>query len=159
VRTFIERVRKISVLMLVLLPGTYIQPSAGPTNKVEDLAPKKRTPLGEVAFASAVRHPRRHRRSGSSPVHALWLMRHHPATTDCTRSSTTATACTRGWTTQHLTRTGLEWSDRSRATIQAWRALPVKTVYLDGELCAGTPDGVLAFSHLQPRLTRVGPTI
>jgi ATP-dependent DNA ligase len=47
-----------------------------------------------------------------------------------------------------LTRTGLDWTHRYRATIQALSALPVTTAYLDGELCAVGPDGVPAFSRL-----------
>src|SRR5499427_10743855 len=50
---------------------------------------------------------------------------------------------------QLLTRTGLDWSRRYRFTIEALRSLPVKTAYLDGELCALRPDGVPAFSRLQ----------
>jgi ATP-dependent DNA ligase len=37
---------------------------------------------------------------------------------------------------QLLTRTGLDWSKRYRFTVEALRSLPVKTAYLDGELCA-----------------------
>src|SRR5215467_14856919 len=48
-----------------------------------------------------------------------------------------------------LTRTGLDWSRRYPSTIEALRSLPVKTAYLDGELCALRPDGVPAFSRLQ----------
>jgi DNA ligase D-like protein (predicted ligase) len=50
---------------------------------------------------------------------------------------------------QLLTRTGLDWSQRYRFTIEALRALPVKSAYLDGELCAVRPDGVPVFSRLQ----------
>src|SRR5215467_11796169 len=50
---------------------------------------------------------------------------------------------------QLLTRTGLDWSRRYPRTIEALRSLPVKTAYLDGELCALRPDGVPAFSRLQ----------
>jgi bifunctional non-homologous end joining protein LigD len=50
---------------------------------------------------------------------------------------------------QLLTRTGLDWSQRYRATINALQALPAKSAYLDGELCALGPDGVPAFSRLQ----------
>jgi bifunctional non-homologous end joining protein LigD len=35
-----------------------------------------------------------------------------------------------------LTRTWLDWSRRYRFTIDAMRSLPLKTAYLDGELCA-----------------------
>ena len=48
-----------------------------------------------------------------------------------------------------LTRTGLDWSHRYRRTIEALRALPVKSAYLDGELCALGTDGVPSFSRLQ----------
>jgi bifunctional non-homologous end joining protein LigD len=48
-----------------------------------------------------------------------------------------------------LTRTGLDWSHRYRSTIEALRALPGKTAYLDGELCALRPDGMPAFGWLQ----------
>jgi ATP-dependent DNA ligase len=48
-----------------------------------------------------------------------------------------------------LTRTGLDWSHRYRTTIEALRALPVQSAYLDGELCALYPDGVPSFSRLQ----------
>ena len=48
-----------------------------------------------------------------------------------------------------LTRTGLDWSPRYPSTIEALRSLPVKTAYLDGELCTLRADGVPAFSHLQ----------
>src|SRR5262245_28414365 len=50
---------------------------------------------------------------------------------------------------QLLTRTGLDWSRRYPRTIEALRSLPVKSAYLDGELCALRPDGVPAFSRLQ----------
>lgn len=48
-----------------------------------------------------------------------------------------------------LTRTGLDWSQRYRATIEALRSLKVKSAYLDGELCALNEDGVPVFSRLQ----------
>src|SRR5262245_59977974 len=50
---------------------------------------------------------------------------------------------------QLLTRTGLDWSKRYRFTIDALRSLPVKSAYIDRELCAVRPDGVPAFSRLQ----------
>jgi ATP dependent DNA ligase-like protein len=55
---------------------------------------------------------------------------------------------------QLLTRTGLDWSRRYRFTIGALRSLPVKTAYLDGELCAVRPDGVPAFSRLQAAMDK-----
>jgi ATP-dependent DNA ligase len=48
-----------------------------------------------------------------------------------------------------LTRTGLDWSHRYKATISALRALPLQNGYLDGELCALQSDGVTSFSRLQ----------
>jgi bifunctional non-homologous end joining protein LigD len=48
-----------------------------------------------------------------------------------------------------LTRTGLDWSHRYRRTIDALAELPVKSAYLDGELCALNSDGVPVFSRLQ----------
>jgi len=50
---------------------------------------------------------------------------------------------------QLLTRTGLDWSKQYRFTIEALGKLPVKTAYLDGELCALGPDGVPTFGRLQ----------
>jgi bifunctional non-homologous end joining protein LigD len=49
---------------------------------------------------------------------------------------------------QLQTRTGLDWSRRYPRTIEALRSLPVKSAYLDGELCALRPDGVPAFLAL-----------
>jgi bifunctional non-homologous end joining protein LigD len=48
-----------------------------------------------------------------------------------------------------LTRTGLDSSHRYRRTIEALQLLPVKSAYLDGELCALNGDGVPVFSRLQ----------
>ena len=48
-----------------------------------------------------------------------------------------------------LTRTGLDWSKRYGATIAALRRLPVRSAYLDGELCALKPDGTPSFAQLQ----------
>lgn len=48
-----------------------------------------------------------------------------------------------------LTRTGLDWSHRYKATVTALRTLSVDNAYLDGELCAVRPDGVTSFSRLQ----------
>jgi bifunctional non-homologous end joining protein LigD len=50
---------------------------------------------------------------------------------------------------QLLTRTGLDWSNRYLYTLSALRFLPVKTAYIDGELCALRPDGVPSFGLLQ----------
>ena len=48
-----------------------------------------------------------------------------------------------------LTRKGLDWSQRYRHTIEALAELPVKSAYLDGELCALNSDGAPGFSRLQ----------
>jgi bifunctional non-homologous end joining protein LigD len=53
-----------------------------------------------------------------------------------------------------LTRTGLDWSKRYGATIDALRRLtdpqgPVRSAYLDGELVALNPDGTPSFAALQ----------
>src|SRR5215203_5086729 len=48
-----------------------------------------------------------------------------------------------------LTRTGLDWSNRYRRTIEALGSLKVKSAYLDGELCALNSEGVPVFSRLQ----------
>src|SRR5215831_17722445 len=50
---------------------------------------------------------------------------------------------------QLLTRAGLDWSKQYRFTIDVLQSLPVKSAYLDGELCALGPDGVPTFSRLQ----------
>jgi bifunctional non-homologous end joining protein LigD len=54
-----------------------------------------------------------------------------------------------GGKAQLLTRTGRDWSHRYRFTTGALRSLPVTTAYLDGELCAISPNGVPLFSRLQ----------
>lgn len=48
-----------------------------------------------------------------------------------------------------LTRTGLDWSQRYRRTVEALQRLPVKSAHFDGELCALNADGVPVFSRLQ----------
>jgi len=48
-----------------------------------------------------------------------------------------------------LTRTGLDWSHRYTCSIQALHALPAKSAYLEGELCALNVEGVPVFSRLQ----------
>ena len=58
---------------------------------------------------------------------------------------------------QLLTRTGLDWSHRYRSTIEVLRSLPVKSAYLDGELCALRADGVPAFSRLQAAMDEAKP--
>jgi ATP-dependent DNA ligase len=50
---------------------------------------------------------------------------------------------------QPLTRNGLDWTKRYQATEQALGKLPVKTAYLDGELCAVRPDGTTSFAAMQ----------
>ncbi|GEP61918.1 ATP-dependent DNA ligase [Reyranella soli] len=48
-----------------------------------------------------------------------------------------------------VTRTGLDWSHRYRRTAEALQRLPVKSAYIDGELCALNDDGEPVFSRLQ----------
>jgi len=48
-----------------------------------------------------------------------------------------------------LTRTGLDWSKRYPATIAALHQLPLRSAYIDGELCALKPDGTPSFAALQ----------
>jgi bifunctional non-homologous end joining protein LigD len=52
---------------------------------------------------------------------------------------------------QLLTRTGLDWSKQYPFTIDALQSLPVKSAYLDGELCALGPDGVHVVQPLAGR--------
>ncbi|WP_332050904.1 non-homologous end-joining DNA ligase [Reyranella sp.] len=47
-----------------------------------------------------------------------------------------------------MTRTGLDWH-RYKATIGALAALPVKSAYIDGQLCAPDGQGISSFSRLQ----------
>ena len=48
-----------------------------------------------------------------------------------------------------LTRSGLDWTHKYGPTAQALSTLPVKSAYLDGELCGVRPDGVTSFSMMQ----------
>jgi ATP-dependent DNA ligase len=48
-----------------------------------------------------------------------------------------------------LTRTGLDWTDKYPAVVAALSDLPVKTAYLDGELCGIGEDGLPSFSQKQ----------
>ncbi len=50
---------------------------------------------------------------------------------------------------QLLTRNGLDWTERYRATEQALGKLPVDRAYLDGELCAVRSDGTTSFAAMQ----------
>src|SRR3984893_3123070 len=50
---------------------------------------------------------------------------------------------------QLLTRTGLDWSAKYSATLEALRALNVGQAYLDGELCGVKPDGTTSFAMIQ----------
>jgi DNA ligase D-like protein (predicted ligase) len=51
--------------------------------------------------------------------------------------------------TRLLTRSGLDWTAKYPAIAEAIGALPVRTAYLDGELCGVRPDGTTAFSMIQ----------
>lgn len=48
-----------------------------------------------------------------------------------------------------LTRTGLDWSHQYRTTVGVLATLPVKSAYIDGELCALDSQGASSFSRLQ----------
>ena len=50
---------------------------------------------------------------------------------------------------QLLTRTGLDWTAKYPATAAALAKPPVKTAYIDGELCDVRPDGVTSFEIMQ----------
>ena len=50
---------------------------------------------------------------------------------------------------QLLTRSGLDWTERYPATAAAFAKLPVKTAYIDGELCGVRADGVTSFELMQ----------
>jgi bifunctional non-homologous end joining protein LigD len=50
---------------------------------------------------------------------------------------------------QLLTRSGLDWTEKYPETAKALAWLPVKTAYLDGELCGVRPDGVTSFELMQ----------
>ena len=48
-----------------------------------------------------------------------------------------------------LTRTGLDWTSKYKATASAVASLPVRQAYLDGELCGVRSDGTTSFSLIQ----------
>jgi len=48
-----------------------------------------------------------------------------------------------------LTRTGLDWTDKYPAIVDALRLLPVTQAYLDGELCALSEAGLTSFGAMQ----------
>jgi DNA ligase D-like protein (predicted ligase) len=50
---------------------------------------------------------------------------------------------------QLLTRSGLDWTEKYPATTAALAQLPVKTAYIDGELCGVRADGVTSFELMQ----------
>jgi ATP-dependent DNA ligase len=50
---------------------------------------------------------------------------------------------------QLLTRSGLDWTAKYPATAAAFSKLPVKTAYIDGELCGVRADGVTSFELMQ----------
>jgi bifunctional non-homologous end joining protein LigD len=50
---------------------------------------------------------------------------------------------------QLLTRSGLDWTERYPATAVTLAQLPVKTAYIDGELCGVCADGVTSFELTQ----------
>ena len=48
-----------------------------------------------------------------------------------------------------LTRTGLDWTSKYPAIVEALAELPATAAYLDGELCGVLPDGRTAFNLVQ----------
>lgn len=48
-----------------------------------------------------------------------------------------------------LTRSGLNWTENYPLVAEALARLPVKSAYLDGELCGVRPDGTTSFSMMQ----------
>src|SRR3954470_2985460 len=54
-----------------------------------------------------------------------------------------------GGSVRLLTRTGLDWTEKYPAIVEALRALPVTQAYLDGELCALSETGLTSFSAMQ----------
>jgi bifunctional non-homologous end joining protein LigD len=48
-----------------------------------------------------------------------------------------------------LTRTGLDWTSKYPAIVDALQALSVEQAYLDGELCALSEGGLTSFSAMQ----------
>src|SRR5215208_336080 len=48
-----------------------------------------------------------------------------------------------------LTRTGLNWTGKYPPVAEALAKLPVRSAYLDGELCGVRPDGTTSFSMMQ----------
>ncbi len=48
-----------------------------------------------------------------------------------------------------LTRTGLDWTEKYPAIVDALLGLPVRQAYLDGELCALSEEGLTSFSAMQ----------
>src|SRR5271157_4368298 len=50
---------------------------------------------------------------------------------------------------QLLTRSGLDWTAKYPAAAAALAKLPVKTAYIDGELCGVRSDGVTSFELMQ----------
>ena len=48
-----------------------------------------------------------------------------------------------------LTRTGLDWTEKYQSIAAALVKLPVRSAYIDGEVCAIRPDGTTSFAELQ----------
>ncbi len=55
----------------------------------------------------------------------------------------------KGGRAQLMTRTGLDWSDKYPSVVAALAKVPVKSAYLDGELCGIGDDGLPSFSQTQ----------
>ena len=56
-----------------------------------------------------------------------------------------------------LTRHGLNWADRYKATAAAFGKLKHHAAYIDGEICALRADGTTSFSDLQAATDRRTP--
>jgi bifunctional non-homologous end joining protein LigD len=54
-----------------------------------------------------------------------------------------------GGKVQLLTRSGLDWTAKYPSTAAAFAELPVKTAFIDGELCGVRADGVTSFELMQ----------
>ncbi len=65
----------------------------------------------------------------------------------CSRSGTADNGPTKA--NAALTRSGLDWTTKYPVTAAGLAKLPVKTAYIDGELCGLRPDGVTSFEMMQ----------
>jgi bifunctional non-homologous end joining protein LigD len=87
-----------------------------------------------------------------APSGALWV---HEIKFDGYRMAAPITA----GKVQLLTRSGLDWTAKYPATAGILTKLPVRSAYLDGELCAVRPNGVFDFSLMQEASDRGGASL